>query len=64
MKVLVTGGAGYMGSKLVPMLLAKGHRVRVIDSLLYGEECLLGWLSHPNSEFTPIDVRDSKSDAN
>jgi nucleoside-diphosphate-sugar epimerase len=36
--VLVTGGAGYVGSALVPRLLAEGHRVTVLDWYLYGEE--------------------------
>ncbi|NQV79043.1 MAG: NAD(P)-dependent oxidoreductase, partial [Alphaproteobacteria bacterium] len=34
--VLVTGGAGYVGSALVPKLLASGHRVTVLDLYLYG----------------------------
>lgn len=40
--VLVTGGAGYVGSALVPKLLARGHRVRVLDLYLYGDDVLAG----------------------
>lgn len=39
-KVLVTGGAGYVGSVLVPKLLAKGHHVKVIDLYIYGDDVL------------------------
>lgn len=38
--VLVTGGAGYVGSVLVPKLLVAGHRVKVIDWYLYGANSL------------------------
>lgn len=58
MKVLVTGGAGYVGSTVVPILLAGGHRVRVLDSLLHGGRALLGAWSHPDFEFRQGDVRD------
>jgi nucleoside-diphosphate-sugar epimerase len=58
MNILITGGAGYIGSTLVPLLLADGHRVRVLDTLLHGGESLLGVWSHPGFEFVRGDVRD------
>jgi nucleoside-diphosphate-sugar epimerase len=59
MRILVTGGAGYLGSTLVPLLLADGHGVRVLDSLRYGGRSLLGVWSHPGFEFLRGDVRDA-----
>ena len=58
MNVLVTGGAGFVGSVLVPDLLARGHRVRVIDSLMYGGRGLLPCFRYPDFEFVRGDVRD------
>ncbi len=45
--ILVTGGAGYVGSVLVPRLLAAGHRVTVLDLYLYGAEVLDDVGRHP-----------------
>jgi nucleoside-diphosphate-sugar epimerase len=58
MNILVTGGAGYVGSTLTPLLLAEGHHVRVLDNLLHGGESLLGVWSHPCFEFVRGDICD------
>lgn len=56
---LVTGGAGYLGSIVVDELLARGHRVRAVDSLLHGSvpSLMLAW-GHEGFEFVRGDVRD------
>lgn len=59
MNILVTGGAGYIGSVLVSILLAKGHRVRVLDNLMYSGQSLLGVWSHPGFGFIRGDVRNN-----
>jgi nucleoside-diphosphate-sugar epimerase len=60
--VLVTGGAGYVGSIVVDELLARGYRVRVLDALLHGNvpSLLLAWGS-PDFEFVRADVRDREA---
>jgi nucleoside-diphosphate-sugar epimerase len=58
-KILITGGAGYIGSMLAPMLLAKGHKVMIYDSLMYGAMPLLGFSRNPNLEIIKGDVRDA-----
>ena len=58
MKVLVTGGAGYIGSVLVRQLLAKGYKVRAFDSLKFGGDALYDVMQHPDFEFIKGDVRD------
>ena len=57
MKVLVTGGAGYIGSVLVRQLLQKNFKVRVLDSLKFGGEALYDVMLHPNFEFMKGDIR-------
>lgn len=57
MKILVTGGAGYIGSTLVPILLSSGHSVRVLDNLMHGGRSLLGVWPDLNFEFYEGDVR-------
>jgi len=56
--ILVTGGAGYVGSVLVPKLLAKGYHVKVLDLYIYGEDVLDGVKDHPNLEQIKGDIRD------
>lgn len=56
--VLVTGGAGYVGSVLVPKLLTKGYRVKVLDLYLYGEDVLDTVKGHPHLEQVKGDLRD------
>jgi nucleoside-diphosphate-sugar epimerase len=54
--ILVTGGAGYIGSLLTAELLRLGDQVTVLDSLLYSGESLLGFMHHPNFHFAKADV--------
>ena len=56
--VLVLGGAGYLGAILVPQLLDRGFRVRVLDSFLFGEKSLDLAKTHPHCELVRGDVRD------
>jgi nucleoside-diphosphate-sugar epimerase len=56
-RVLVVGGAGYIGSLLVERLLENGHRVRVLDSLLYGDEPLRTVRNHRHFELLIGDCR-------
>ena len=56
--VLVTGGAGYVGSVLVPKLLAQGHHVKVLDLFMYGENTLDSVKGNPNLELIRGDIRD------
>lgn len=58
--VVVTGGAGYIGSILCEHLLAAGYRVTVIDNLLFAQQSLLHLCENPDLNFIFGDVRDEK----
>jgi nucleoside-diphosphate-sugar epimerase len=58
--VLVTGGAGYVGSVLVPKMLDAGYAVKVLDLYLYGDHVLDSVGGHPNLEQVKGDIRDRK----
>jgi len=57
MNVLITGGAGYIGSELSGFLLNSGHTVRVVDNLEYEPDSLLRYIGHDNFDFDKLDVR-------
>jgi len=59
--VLITGGAGYIGSLLTSELLRANYRVTVLDSLLFGGESLLPFLHHPNFHFIKADVTEPRA---
>ena len=57
-KTLVTGGAGYIGSILVPTLLEKGYEVTVLDNLMHGQNSLLECCADPKFDFIKGDICD------
>ncbi|MCD6307506.1 MAG: NAD-dependent epimerase/dehydratase family protein, partial [Candidatus Latescibacteria bacterium] len=57
--ILVTGGAGYVGSVLVPRLLARGHAVTVLDLYLYGDDVLESVRGNPRLTEIRGDIRDA-----
>ncbi len=57
-KILITGGAGYIGSVLVPRLLEAGHEVTVLDCLMYKQSSLLDCCRYKNFHMVRGDARD------
>ncbi|UCB47399.1 MAG: NAD(P)-dependent oxidoreductase [Spirochaetota bacterium] len=60
MKILITGGAGFVGTTLTPYLLEKGMEVCVFDNLMYGGNQLLPFFRNPDFEFIKGDVRNEE----
>jgi nucleoside-diphosphate-sugar epimerase len=58
MKILITGGAGYIGSVLTPHLLAAGHSVKVLDTFIFGQSTLLDCCRYENFDVVRGDCRD------
>jgi nucleoside-diphosphate-sugar epimerase len=58
MKILITGGAGYIGSVLTPHLLQEGHEVTVLDNFLFGQPTLLECCKHDSFQIVRGDCRD------
>lgn len=58
MKILVTGGAGYIGSVLVPALLAADHRVTVVDNFMFGQSSLADCCAYDSFDVVRGDCRD------
>ncbi len=58
MKILVTGGAGYLGSVLVPTLLAQGHEVTVLDNFYFGQNSLLDCCQYDTFKVVRGDARE------
>ena len=59
--VVITGGAGYIGSILTSELLRANYRVTVLDSLLFGGEGIVPFLNHPNFHFIKSDVTEPRA---
>jgi nucleoside-diphosphate-sugar epimerase len=59
--ILITGGAGYIGSILTSELLRQNYQVTILDSLLFGGESIMPFMNHPNFHFIKTDVTESRA---
>ena len=63
MKILITGGAGYKGTKLTKKLLEDGHSVCILDNFMYGHDSVLSFIENKNLKIIKKDIRGiNKSD--
>jgi nucleoside-diphosphate-sugar epimerase len=60
MKILITGGAGYIGTTLTPLLLERGYEVTVLDSLMFGGVPIIPFFRYKNFNFIKGDIRDKQ----
>ncbi len=60
MKVLITGGAGYVGTSLIPILLNNSYKVVVYDNLMFGGDAILPFFRNSNFSFIKGDIRDKE----
>lgn len=60
MKIVVTGGAGYVGNLLCQALLDSNHEVTLVDNFLYGYESVLNFVGHAKLTVVKTDIRDSQ----
>ena len=62
MKILVTGGAGFIGSHLDDALIARGHHITVVDNLILGrKENIAHLMDAPNFKFVEADILDAEA---
>lgn len=64
LKVLITGGAGYVGTSLIPQLLEKKYKVICFDNLMFGGDSILPFFRNENFSFIKGDIRDKDLLAN
>lgn len=57
MKILITGGAGYIGTTLIPLLLNEGHHVTIIDDILFSPDPIIPFFRRDNFNFVKGDIR-------
>ncbi len=60
-RIMVTGGAGYVGSKLIPVLLENGYAVNVLDLYIYGKDVFGSYHGHPNLTEICGDIRNPEA---
>lgn len=60
MKILITGGAGYIGSVLTDLLLSNGHKITVFDNFMFRQNSLNNLFSNKNLNVIDGDIRDTK----